>query len=172
MVTEFEEVDADPKLMVAHNAALKADWVSKLHPDAFVLGADTTVFIGGRVLNKPKDLDDARSMLSELAGMTHTVFTGLAMRRASEALAIDGGAMSEVTFKELDSAAIDHYLSCVHTLDKAGSYSIQERRELIVAGYKGSFTNIMGLPVETTKHILTKCGLDRLTYSPPLASIT
>ena len=66
---------------------------------------------------------------------------------------------SEVTFKPLDEATISNYVSLVHTLDKAGGYGIQEHGELIIFGYHGSFTNIIGLPVETTKQILTRCGL-------------
>lgn len=158
-VTEFEDTDADPRHMVAHNSALKADWVSARHPEAIVLGADTTVFIDDTVLNKPRDHAEARAMLGRLAGRTHVVFTGIAVRRASDGLRIDEGVESDVTFKPLDAAAIEDYLRRVEVLDKAGGYSIQDHTELIIAGHRGSFTNIMGLPLETTKQILTRCGL-------------
>lgn len=158
-VTEHEAPDADPRTMVAHNAALKADWVAARHPTAFVLGADTTVFIDQTVLNKPRDLADARAMLKRLAGRTHTVFTGLALRRANDRLHLDEGVTSEVTFKNFDDAIIDAYFDIVNPLDKAGAYGIQEGRALIIAGWQGSFTNIMGLPVEETKQILTRAGL-------------
>jgi len=158
-VTEFEDPGADPRSLVAHNAALKADWVAMRHPQAVVLGADTTVFLDGMVLNKPSGPAEARAMLRRLAGRTHTVFTGLAVRRASDGLRREAEAASEVTFLSLDEAAIEAYLAEVPTLDKAGGYSIQERGDLIVAGYRGSYTNIMGLPLETTKQILTQCGL-------------
>lgn len=158
-VTEHEESSTDPRVMVAHNAALKADWVSARHPAAVVLGADTTVFVDGAALNKPRDLRAAREMLRRLSGRTHTVFTGLAVRQASAGMRIDEGVSSEVTFKSLDEPTIDTYLARVHTLDKAGGYAIQEHGELIVAGHRGSFTNIIGLPLETTKQILTRCGL-------------
>src|SRR3954470_10349771 len=85
-VIEHEEASTDPRVMVAHNAALKADWVAARHPEAFVLGADTTVFLDGLALNKPRDAADAREMLRRLSGRTHTVFTGVALRRQSEAL--------------------------------------------------------------------------------------
>jgi septum formation protein len=158
-VTEYEDPAADPRALVAHNAALKADWVSARHPAALVLGADTTVFLDGVVLNKPVDLADARAMLRRLSGQTHTVFTGLAVRRQSDGLRLEAEATSAVTFLPLDEAAITDYLGKVHTLDKAGGYSIQDRADLVVAGYRGSFSNIMGLPIETTKQILTRCGL-------------
>lgn len=158
-VTEHEEASTDPRVMVAHNAALKADWVAARHPRAVVLGADTTVFIEGTALNKPRDGTEARAMLRRLSGRTHTVFTGLAVRRAEDGLRIDEGVATEVTFKVLDEAVIETYLARVNTLDKAGGYAIQEHGELIVAGQRGSLTNVIGLPIESTKQILTRCGL-------------
>jgi septum formation protein len=160
-VTEHEAPDADPREMVRHNAALKADWVAARHPDAIVIGADTTVFIDETVLNKPRDAAEARAMLRLLSGRTHTVFTGLAVRRLASGLKLDQGVASEVTFKALDEAIIELYLSRVHTLDKAGGYAIQEQGDLIVAGYTGSRTNIVGLPVEEMKQLLTQAGLGR-----------
>ncbi len=158
-VTEHEESTTDPRVMVAHNAALKADWVAARHPDAVVLGADTTVFIDGHSLNKPANAVEARAMLWRLSGRSHTVFTGLAIRRTQDGLKLDDGVASTVTFKPLTDEVIETYLGLVHTLDKAGGYGIQDHSELLVARYEGSLTNIVGLPLETTKHILTRCGL-------------
>jgi septum formation protein len=154
-VTEHEDPATDPRVMVAHNAALKADWVAARHPDAVVLGADTTVFLDGAAINKPRDLDDARSMLRRLSGREHTVFTGVAVRRASSGLKIDQGVSSQVEFKPFGDALIEDYLLRVNTLDKAGAYSVQDHTDMIVARYSGSFSNIMGLPMEATKQILT-----------------
>jgi septum formation protein len=158
-VTEHEDPATDPRIMVAHNAALKADWVASLHPEALVLGADTTVFLEGAALNKPADAVEARAMLRRLSGRTHTVFTGLALRRVCDGLRIDEGESSEVTFKSFGDDVIEAYLARVHTLDKAGGYGIQDQADLIVERYAGSLSNIVGLPLETTKQILTRCGL-------------
>ncbi|MSU24448.1 MAG: septum formation protein Maf [Opitutus sp.] len=158
-VIEHEEPSTDPRVMVAHNAALKADWVAARHPGAIVLGADTTVFLDGAALNKPRDAAEARAMLRRLSGRTHTVFTGIAVRRMSDALRFDEGVASEVTFKPIDAAVIETYLGRVNTHDKAGGYAIQEQGDLIVAGHHGSYSNIIGLPLETTKQLLTRCGL-------------
>jgi septum formation protein len=154
-VSEHEDPATDPRVMVAHNAALKADWVAERHPDAVVLGADTTVFLDGVTINKPRDLNEARSMLRRLSGREHTVYTGIALRRRSIGLKIDQGVSSLVEFKPFGDAVIEEYLRLVNTLDKAGAYSIQEQTDMIIAGYRGSFSNIMGLPMEATKHILT-----------------
>ncbi len=160
-VTEHEAPDADPREMVRHNAALKADWVAARHPDATVIGADTTVFIDRTVLNKPRDPADARAMLRLLSGRQHTVFTGLAVRRQRDGLKLDQGVASDVTMKDYDDATIELYLSRVHTLDKAGGYAIQEQGDLIVAGFTGSLTNIVGLPLEEMKQLLTRAGQTR-----------
>lgn len=144
---------------MGHNAALKADWVAARHPDAFVLGADTTVCLDNVVLNKPADHADARRMLRLLAGRTHSVFTGLALRQGATGLVHDTLVESQVTFHPLDDAAIERYLAVAHPLDKAGAYGIQEHGDLIVARWQGSFTNIVGLPVEATREILTRYGL-------------
>ncbi len=158
-VVEHEDPTTDPRKMVAHNSALKADWVAARHPNAWVLGADTTVFIDGRALNKPQDGAEARAMLRRLSGRTHTVFTGLAVRRVADGVRIDDGEASEVTFKAFGDDVIEAYLAQVNTLDKAGGYGIQDHADLIVASYRGSLSNIVGLPIETTKQILTRCGL-------------
>lgn len=157
-VTEHEAPDADPSQMVRHNAALKADWVAARHPDATVIGADTTVFIDRTVLNKPRDPTEARAMLRLLRGRTHTVYTGLAIRRRRDGLQLDEGVASEVTFKNFNETTLDLYLSRVPTLDKAGGYAIQEHGDLIVAGFTGSLTNIVGLPLDEMKQLLTRAG--------------
>lgn len=153
-VVEHEDPALDPREMVSRNAALKADWVAQRHPDRWVLGADTTVYIDGQALNKPASLDEARAMLHRLSGRTHTVFTGLALRHQKRGIHDADGESTQVTFKPLDDAIISHYLAQVHTLDKAGGYAIQEHGELIIASCDGSLSNVIGLPVETLKKLL------------------
>jgi len=158
-VVEHEDPTTDPRKMVSHNAALKADWIAARYPEAYVLGADTTVFIDGIALNKPANGQEARAMLRQLSGLTHTVFTGLALRHNASDLRIDEGVASQVTFKELTDEVIETYLSKVHTLDKAGGYAIQEEGDLIIERQEGSLSNIIGLPLDETKQILTRVGL-------------
>jgi septum formation protein len=158
-VEEDNESTSDPKSLVRLNARSKAGWVADRYPRRYVLGADTTVFLDGRILNKPRDLDESRSMLVRLSGRTHSVYTGLVLinrdlgREEIEVVA------SEVTFLELDEEVIEAYLESVNTLDKAGGYAIQEYGEKIVAGHSGSLSNIIGLPLDETKAILTRHSL-------------
>lgn len=156
---EHNDSSAGPKSLVIHNARLKAEAVADLRPGNPVIGSDTTVFIDDQILNKPVDMDDARRMLKLLSGRTHTVYTAVSLifreRNINESICIT----SDVTFYELDEGRINRYFQIVDPLDKAGSYGIQEGHELIIASYKGSFTNIMGLPVEATKELLEKFSL-------------
>lgn len=157
-VVEWEAVDADPASLVRYNAALKADAVSREHPHSLVLAADTTVALVGEVLNKPADLDEARSMLRRLAGQTHTVFTGVSLRHGTSGKAVDFVETSEVRFKAFDDATIASYFALVNPLDKAGAYGIQEGRDLIIAGWEGSLHNIMGLPTERLREVFEQEG--------------
>jgi septum formation protein len=160
-VTEHEDPQLDPCVMVARNSALKADWVAARYPDAWVLGADTTVFIDGHALNKPADLDAARAMLRRLSGTTHTVFTGVALRHAARGVSEDLGVATEVRFHAINDAVIETYLGRVHVLDKAGAYAIQESGELLVAERRGSISNVVGLPQDEVRELLTRHGVLR-----------
>ena len=158
-VDEDEDRDEDPEAMVRFNAALKAGWVAARHPNRYVLGSDTTVHLDGKVLNKPRDMDEARSMLKRLSGRTHVVYTGVSLQNREAALDETFGVRSEVTFNALDDAAIDRYFGIVDPLDKAGAYGIQEGTEIIIQSYSGSRSNIMGLPIDETKAMLERHNL-------------
>lgn len=155
-VEEFEEGHGDPEGMVCHNARMKAAWVAERYADRFVLGSDTTVHIGGRVLAKPADLEDARRMLKMLGGRTHFVYTGFSLICLDREVQVLDGVRSEVTFRPLDDAIIDQYFERVNPLDKAGAYGIQEGTDLIIESFKGSHSNIMGLPLDETKALLER----------------
>lgn len=153
-VDEWEDTDADPEALVRHNAIEKAAAVAARFPDAMVIGSDTTVSLDGVVFNKPVDLDDARRMLTTLQGQTHTVFTAVALISPGKNIQQSFVESSRVTFKPLDGAAIDRYITLVNPLDKAGGYGIQEGKELIIERFEGSLYNIMGLPIERLSAIL------------------
>ncbi len=162
-VTEHEDPSTDPARMVLHNARLKAAAVSRLHPEALVLGSDTTVALGDRALNKPADLAESRAMLRSLAGREHTVHTGVCL--LCPALGIDEAhdVTAWVRFRPLTEDDITRYQGLVDTLDKAGAYGIQEGREIIIDDYQRPISTIMGLPVEFVKARLAALGiLDRL----------
>jgi nucleoside triphosphate pyrophosphatase len=141
------------------NAARKAAEVARLHPEALVIGADTLVALGQRIFGKPRDLDQARQILGELGGRRHTVVTGICLiepeaHGASEVFSVT----TEVEFKPFTAETIEEYLRAVPVLDKAGAYGIQERGELIVQRTVGSFSNVIGLPLEKLAEALARRG--------------
>lgn len=158
-VSEKEDTDGDPVRVVIHNAQLKADDVFKRFPNEVILAADTVVVLGKEILHKPKHLADARSMLGRLSNSIHRVYTGICLRYAPQTIDIAHSEVSEVRFRQLNDSIIDDYLSKVNCLDKAGAYAIQEYPELLIAGYKGHMSNIMGLPVEFVYSLLKKLNL-------------
>ena len=158
-VTEQEDPATDPAAMVLHNARLKAAAVSRSHPSALVLGADTTVALGDVSLNKPADLAESRAMLRRLSGRTHTVHTGVCL--LCPALGIDEAhdVTAWVRFRALTEEDITRYQSLVDTLDKAGAYGIQQGREIIIDAFEEPVSTIMGLPVEFVKARLAALGV-------------
>jgi septum formation protein len=130
------------------NAHRKARAVAKKNPDALVLGADTLVFRDREILGKPATPAEAQAMLLRLQGRTHQVVTGVSLiqlRTHHESLF---AVSSDVRFRALTADEIRHYLSKVNPLDKAGAYAIQEHGEWIVEEVSGSYSNVVGLPVE------------------------
>jgi len=130
------------------NAHRKARAVAKKIPDALVLGADTLVFLNAEIMGKPANLAEATRMLTRLQGRTHQVVTGvsLILLRAHRERTFAVG--TDVTFRPLTAEQIEGYLSKTNPLDKAGAYAIQEHGDLIVSEISGSFSNVVGLPVE------------------------
>lgn len=158
-VDELDDTDQDPEHLVLHNAQLKAEAILENHPNAPVLAADTTVALDGEILNKPKDLNDARSMLRRLSGRSHSVYTGICLRYKPLDLDINHCEISQVRFLDLTDSTIDEYHSVMNPLDKAGAYGIQEHPELIIAGYTGHMSNIIGLPIEFLYSLFRKYPL-------------
>jgi nucleoside triphosphate pyrophosphatase len=130
------------------NAYRKARQVAKQIPDALVLGADTMVCVNTRLLGKPANLAEAEQMLDALQGRTHQVISGVCLVHLRNHRQKMFAEITDVTFRPLTLRRIRHYLKRVDPLDKAGAYAIQERGDLIVESISGSFTNVVGLPVE------------------------
>jgi septum formation protein len=134
------------------NAAAKAEAVAARFPKATVLGADTLVHLGDECFGKPSSLAEARVMLRRLSGRTHQVTTACALVCGGRKKVFS--VTTRVTFRELSARQINAYLRAVPVLDKAGAYAVQEKGEWIVEALHGSFTNVVGLPVERLRREL------------------
>ena len=160
--TDAPEVSypADPERTVRENALAKGAAARSVPRSPFpvprspfpvphspfpILSADTIVWFSDRIYGKPRDLEEAKAFLRELAGKVHTVFTGVAFDGEVKVV------RSDVKFRELSEATIEEYVTRVRPTDRAGAYDIDESGDLIVESYSGSYENIMGLPVEPLK---------------------
>ena len=126
---------------------------------AVVLGADTEVVLDGRYLGKPRDAADAARMLRHLSGRTHEVVTGLALVAAPSGREETLAVTTRVTMIDAGLGEIAAYVATGEPLDKAGAYAIQGQGARLVARVDGCFTNVIGLPVETTRRLLKRWGL-------------
>ena len=158
LALEFEVVPSDatetfddqlsPLELCQLNAHRKARAVAKKIPDALVLGADTLVFLEREIFGKPHNLDEAKQMLAKLQGRTHQVVTGVSLIHLRGHRERIFAVSTDVTFRPLSAEQISGYLSKISPLDKAGAYAIQEHGDKIVEQISGSFSNVVGLPLE------------------------
>jgi septum formation protein len=140
------------------NAYRKARAVSKKHPDALILGVDTVVALGGVIFGKPATLAEAEKMLLTLSGKTHVVVTGVCLIQLRSHRQRTFFEQTEVTFRLLTLEQIRHYHTQVSPLDKAGGYGIQEKGDVLAASVSGSFSNVIGLPLERLEEELAAFG--------------
>ena len=147
-VTELFVDFLTPRELTLFNARRKAFAIAPRHPEAVVLAADTIVALGHKKYGKPRDLAEARCFLEELSGHTHSVFTGAAVVHYARSRLCYEVAQTEVTFRKLTGSEIEAYLSRINPLDKAGGYAAQTDPHSIIENVDGSFTNVVGLPME------------------------
>ncbi len=166
LVANFEVVPSDapevhdPQLtaweMAQVNAYRKARVVAKKWPDAIVLAADTLVYLDRetKLFGKPTSRADAQCMLSELQGRMHAVITGVCLLHLRAHRQSVFAEWTDVKFHPLTPKQIKEYLLLINPLDKAGAYAIQEHGERIVAEISGSYSNVVGLPLERVREEL------------------
>ncbi len=139
----------------------KAKDVSVKYPTAYVIGSDTVVAINGRQMEKPKDLDDAREMLTTLAGHESTVSTGLAVVNLDRGIEIVDVDTTKVYFKENTPEIVrlrEDYLASGDWKDKAGGYGIQSGANILIDRIDGSYDTVVGLPTVLLSVMLKKTG--------------
>jgi septum formation protein len=139
----------------------KANQIGNQYPDSWVIGADTVVWINGAILGKPHSKQDACSMLNQLSGQTHQVVTGYALIRNAEQKLFTDAVRTDVSFKTLSTEEIEWYIHTSEPFDKAGGYAIQGLGTFLVKGIKGSYTNVVGLPVCEVIELLYREGVIR-----------
>ncbi|MDD5140818.1 MAG: Maf family protein [Verrucomicrobiales bacterium] len=152
--TETAHEHLSPLEICQLNAHRKARAVAKKIPDTIVLGADTLVFLDNEILGKPRDLAEAQQMLMRLQGRTHQVVTGVSLIHLRAHRERIFAVSTAVLFLPLDAGQIRDYLSKINPLDKAGAYAIQEHGEWLISEISGSYSNVVGLPMERLREEL------------------
>ncbi len=145
-----------PDALVKQWAEEKALAVSRIHPDRWVLSADTMVVLGGTVFGKPADADEAVLMLRRLSGRTHEVMTGVCLMHSKRRVKRIQSVVTGVVFKDLTREEVLSYVATGEPLDKAGAYGIQGIGAFLVRRISGSYTNVVGLPLCETLEWMTK----------------
>ena len=148
-----------PERHVRLLAEAKATEIAELHPESWVIGADTIVLIGDGVLGKPGTVTQARQMLGALSGKTHRVLTGYCICCKEAGRSFSETVVTKVMFKTLSKTEIDWYLNTDEPFDKAGAYAIQGLGSFLVKGVEGSYTNVVGLPVCEVMEYLLREGV-------------
>ncbi|MEW6727333.1 Maf family protein [Desulforudis sp. 1088] len=136
-----------PAPLVEELALRKARAVAERTPEGLVIGADTVVVLRGKILGKPRDEAEARSMLRELEGTSHEVYTGVAVIDAATGKAAVSHERTVVHFRHLTEEEISTYAATGEPADKAGAYAIQGLGSLFVTRIEGCYTNVVGLPL-------------------------
>ena len=129
---------------LSHNKAMA---IAQKNPDAWVLGADTIVVIDGLILGKPKNKKQAREMLTRLSDRQHNVFTGFTLAQGTTKVYKTKVIQSAVLFKKISPEEMEWYVSCDEPYDKAGGYAVQGKGAYFIKSIRGSYTNVIGLPL-------------------------
>lgn len=159
-----EAIDGElsPREIVTTLARRKAETVAARHQGqpVAVIGADTVVCVGDKVLGKPTDLGDAIAMLHQLSGTTHQVHTGVCVIAGTTGRSFAEVATTEVTMRPIEQGEVASYVSTGEPVDAAGAYAIQGRAAVFVERIVGDYTNVVGLPLAVTERLLDQAGMD------------
>jgi septum formation protein len=158
-IDERRRAYESPKDYVVRMSYEKAQKVGDLFPDKWIIGADTVVVHRGKMLGKPKTEEGAIAMLKRLKATWHKVFTGYCILNVSRRIIYQDVAETKVFIKNLTDEEIAKYVSTSEPLDKAGSYAVQGRGGYMVKEIKGSYTNVVGLPICEITDALLSLGI-------------
>ncbi len=161
-IDESKIRDLNPEALAKKLALAKAENIAaKVSGDKVVIGVDTMGVISGKIIEKPKDRSDAIRMLEELSGRTHEVFTGIAVLCCKNKKSLVDISKAKVTFRKLSRAEIEDYLKTDDALRFAGGYNIDGTKSMkFIESIRGSYSGIIGMPLEKLIPMLRKCGID------------
>jgi septum formation protein len=158
-VQEKLDIDLTLRELTLLNAIRKGMSVAQIHPDKVILAADTLVALDNQIIGKPVDRKEAADILRRLSGRTHEVCSAVFIYQQTTGRSATFHESSRVGFHRLSNETIKNYFSKIDPLDKAGAYAAQGIGAEIIAKIDGSYTNVVGLPMEQTVAALAKFGV-------------
>ena len=156
-------ISIDPTTHVRDHALSKAKSVAEKHQDRLVLAADTIVVLDGRIIEKPRDVNEAKRMLHTLCGRKHTVISAIALVEESRGYIDLRTEETRVTMKRLSDVEIDAYVATGEPMDKAGAYAAQGVGAFMIESVEGDFYNVVGLPLSLLYDMLRDAGFPVLS---------
>ena len=147
-----------PRKHVLRLAEAKALDVGNQHPDRWVIAADTVVYVDHSILGKPKSREEAKKMLHRLSGKEHRVLTGFSVNNLEKGKEDREAVQTTVKIKKLTQAEMEWYIQTGEPFDKAGGYAIQGIGSFMIESIKGSYTNVVGLPICELIQMLSRLG--------------
>lgn len=153
-IEELSDPELSARELCLINAESKALEVASRFPAHIILGADTVVALDNRTFGKPRDLEEARTMLETLCGRVHEVLTGVCLMHRDTNKMCRFVESTRVKFRSRDAVDLDAYLASINPLDKAGAYSAQEDDGRLIEQLEGLMSNVVGLPVERVQTAL------------------
>ena len=146
-IHEDLELNFGPRKFAEYWSEQKAKAISKKHKNKIVIGADTIVYLNGKILGKPKNKEENFNMLNKLSGNTHKVVTGVSIAYYENNILRTFSETTRVTVRTIPTEDIQYYIDNYSTLDKAGSYGIQDWFSVWIKKIDGCYYNVMGLPI-------------------------
>ena len=146
-ICENNNFNLGPRKFVQYWSKKKAKVIAKRNKDKIIIGADTIVYFNGKIIGKPKDKEESYKMLNNLSGKTHKVFTGVSIVYEEKNILRTFSQMTKVSVREIPKNDILYYIDNYYTLDKAGSYGIQDWFSIWIKKIDGCYYNVMGLPL-------------------------
>lgn len=150
------EGENDPHAIAMALATRKARSVWLNRSEGIILGADTITVLDGEILGKPDNLEDAKRILRKLAGTKHVVITGVCLVEAASGTVVCGSDETGVEMKQMTDAEIDDYISTGEAMGASGAYKIQESGDRFIEEIEGSFSNVVGLPLDLVEELLNR----------------
>jgi len=158
-VNEDPRAGEPPEDYALRLSEMKARAVAGMRTGHWVLGADTVVTIDGELMGKPRTIDEARGMIRKLSGREHTVITAFCLVNSEYPELVRRAVASQVRFKDVPDDEMEWYVATDEPYDKAGGYAVQGKASFLISEIRGSYTNVVGLPLCEVVEELKKLGL-------------